>query len=124
MENFLQALAVIAGVFAFGSLIALVIERLVEKLLTWPLEQAGLPSELKAYAAFIIAGLFSAGFAIDLFTPLATAVGLQPFVPWAGYLLTAFAIGGGSQLLHDIWPSQTTAAKVALSAEIETEPKP
>lgn len=104
MEMFLETLAAIGGVFAFGSLIALTVERVVEKLLTWPLEARGLPSELKAYAAWVLAGAFSGAFAIDLFTPLAVAVGLEPFVPWAGYLLTALAVGGGSQLLHDIWP--------------------
>ena len=105
METFLQALATIAGVFAFGSLLALTVERLVEKFVTWPLERIGWPSEVKAYVALVVAGLFSWGFAIDLFTPLAVSVGLQPFVPWAGYVLTALAVGGGSQLLHDVWPS-------------------
>ena len=106
MESFLEALSVIAGVFAFGSLVALVIERLVEKLLSWPLKYYGWASEWKAYAAFVLAALFSGLFAVDLFSPLAVAVGLQPFVPWAGYALTALAVGGGSQLMHDAWPGQ------------------
>ncbi|MFW6098010.1 MAG: hypothetical protein ACOC9Z_08030, partial [Chloroflexota bacterium] len=32
------------------------------------------------------------------------AVGLQPFVPWAGYVLTGLLIGGGANLIHDVWP--------------------
>ena len=104
MEQFLQALSVIAGVLAYGSLVALVVERLVEKFATYPLERAGWPSEVKAYIALLIGGIFSGAFAIDLFTPLALAVGLQPFVPWAGYVLTGLLIGGGANLVHDVWP--------------------
>lgn len=104
MEALLEALSVIAGVFAFGSLVALIIERLVEKFATWPLQRLGWPTEVKAYVALVLGALFSGAFAIDLFTPLATAVGLQPFVPWAGYLLTGLAIGGGANFMHDVWP--------------------
>ena len=111
MEQFLQAIGTIAGVFFFGLLIAFTIERLVEKLATWPLEQAGLPSELKAYIAWVFGGAFSGAFAIDLFTPVAIAVGLEPFVPAAGYVLTALAVGGGSQILHDIFGAYVQQAE-------------
>ncbi|MFW6184032.1 MAG: hypothetical protein ACOC8X_09565 [Chloroflexota bacterium] len=106
MEAFINALATIAGVFAFGGLVALAIERLVEKFATWPLKQLGWPKEIKAYVALLLGGLFSFGFNIDLFGPLAVAVGLSPLIPWAGKLLTALAVGGGSHFLHDIWPEQ------------------
>ncbi len=40
--------------------------------------------------------------------PLAAGVGLEP-AAWATRLLTALVVAGGSNLLHDLWPSGQAA---------------
>ena len=103
MEQLAQAAATIAGVFAFATLLAFILERLVEKFVKPPLARTGW-DEAAAYAALALGVVFSWSFGVDLLTPLATAVGLSPFVPWAGYLLTGLLVGGGGNLIHDAWP--------------------
>jgi hypothetical protein len=103
MEQLAQAAATIAGVFAFAAFLAFVVERLVEKFVKPPLKKRGW-DEASAYASLLLGVVFSWGFGLDLATPLATAVGASPFVPWAGYLLTGLLVGGGGNFLHDSWP--------------------
>lgn len=104
MNTFLDGLDLVAQIFLFAAFLALIIERLVEKFV-----KPALPAQwqtLSAYTALVLGLLFSWAFGIDLLTPIATAVGLEPFVPWAGYLLTGLIVGGGSNFLHDVWPGQ------------------
>lgn len=119
--SFVDALALMLQVFFFAAMLALIIERLTEKFVRPLLERWG-QEWLLAYVALLLGLLFSLAFGIDLLTPLAVAVGLSPFVPWAGYLLTGLMVGGGSNFLHDVWPGQGSgAARVLVEAEVEAE---
>lgn len=121
MEQLAQAAATIAGVFAFAALLAFILERLVEKFVKPPLEKYGW-DEATPYTALGLGVAFSWSFGIDLLTPLAAAVGISPFVPWIGYLLTGLVVGGGSNLLHDLWPGggQLIANTLVISDSLET----
>lgn len=94
MDTALQAVA-------FASTLALVVERLVELLLK-PATQAW--PWLSPYVALIMGLAAAAVFQVDLFSPVALALGLTPLTPWGGILLTGALIGGGSNLIHDLWP--------------------
>jgi len=56
---------------------------------------------LKQYVSFVTGFGLSFLFQIDLVSEIISA---QPLVPWAGTFLTALIIGGGSNLIHDLWP--------------------
>jgi hypothetical protein len=102
MTDFLDGIGLVVQVFLFAAFLALIVERLVEKFVKPLLPEAY--QHWSAYAALALGLIFSWAFGIDLLTPVATAVGLEPFVPWAGYLLTGLIVGGGSNFLHDVWP--------------------
>lgn len=56
----------------------------------------------KRYISFLSGALIGWLFQIDLVSTLIPTV---PLLPWAGTLLTALVLGGGSNLIHDLWPS-------------------
>ena len=56
----------------------------------------------KRYVSFAIGGFLGWLFQLDLVSEL---IPTAPLVPWAGALLTALIIGGGSNLVHELWPS-------------------
>lgn len=97
-------LDLIFNLLGFTTGIALVIERLVEHFASPLLERFG-GKWLLPYVGLILGLLVGLGFGIDLFTPLAESVGLQPSVPWAGLVLSGLLIGGGSNLIHDLYPT-------------------
>ena len=86
-----------------GLFMALVLERLVELLVKPPLPEAWKP--IIPYISAVVGVAAAFAFSIDLVGPTLELFGVTPAVPWAGRLLTGLAIGGGSNLLHDLWPA-------------------
>lgn len=113
MNELSGAFGAVAGVLSLALFLALVNERvnefvirpLVEGILRAAGRSVELVSKIMPYVAAVTGGFISWGFGLDLFAPLATAVGLEPAV-WVTKLLTALVVAGGSNLLHDIWPGQ------------------
>lgn len=92
-------------VFMFASFLALLVERLVELLV-----KPAMPYAWRKYiphTAVAIGALIALAFGVDLLTPLAVGLGLAVPYPLAGAALTGAVIGGGSNLLHDLWPGST-----------------
>lgn len=90
------------AVLGAGIFIALVIERLVELLV-----KPALPEQAQPAVPYVAAGLgllAAFGFSIDLITPTLAQFGITPSVSWAGKVVTGLLVGGGSNLLHDLWP--------------------
>lgn len=58
---------------------------------------------LKQYISFVTGAGISFLFQIDLVSQMIPST---PLVPWAGILLTALIVGGGSNLIHDLWPQK------------------
>lgn len=104
MDQFLQGISLVAQVFALAAFLAVIVERLVEHFIKPLLARAG-QSWLAPYAALVLGAAVSLAFGIDVFSPIATAVGVEMTAPWAGLALSALVVGGGSQFMHDIWPS-------------------
>lgn len=83
---------------------ALVLERLIELLV-----KPSLPENLAPavpYIAAVLGLLVAFGFAIDLITPTLEQFGVTPAVSWAGKVITGLILGGGSNLIHDLWPGE------------------
>jgi hypothetical protein len=98
----------IAGVLSAALFLSLSVERVVQFVIR-PLLATLVKDEEKAgkvlpYLSALLGGLVSWGFGLDLFAPLAAAVGLAP-AAWITKLFTALVVSGGSNLLHDLWPS-------------------
>lgn len=102
----------VAKVLTMAFFLALVVERTIEfvirpllenavKAFGWDVAKVGL---VVPYIAAICGGLLSYGFGLDLFAGMAADAGLEP-AAWLTRLLTAVVVSGGSNLLHDIWPS-------------------
>jgi len=104
MEAFVNTLGVVAGVFSLAVLLATVNERLIEKLAKPVITRFTAAVEYVGLVAIVTGAAISIGFGVDLFSPLATAVGVQMTAPWAGIVLTGIVVGGGSNFIHDIWP--------------------
>lgn len=92
-------------VLMFASFLALLVERLVELLIKPAMPPAGY--KYIAHTAVVIGALIALAFGVDLLTPLAVGLGLAVPYPLAGAALTGMVIGGGSNLLHDLWPGST-----------------
>lgn len=111
MNELSGAFGAVAGVFALAVALSLVNERVMEFVIRPFVEaflrSAGRPLELTGrilpYLAAVSGALISLGFKMDLFAPLAAAVGLEPEV-WVTRVLTAVVVAGGSNFLHDTWP--------------------
>ena len=117
-------------VLAFAFFLALVVERVIEFVVK-PLIHNGVKAtgqteeEAAAKTALIIpyvAWLFGAalawGFGLDLFAGMAAAVGLEP-APLFTQALTAIVVGGGSNLMHDLWPQTIELEIEADLSEVE-----
>ena len=104
MDTFLSALGLVATIVLFAGLLATVTERLVEHFIKPAANAIGYPAAIP-YVALLIGLGFSLAFGIDLFTPVALSIGLEPFTPWAGLLLSGLMVGGGSNLISDVWPA-------------------
>lgn len=93
---------------AFGNMLAavtslaVVLERLIEYLIKPPI-----PEQYHKYIPYLAAALglgVAFGFSLDLITPLLAQFDIVPAVGWMGEVVTGLLIGGGSNLLHDLWP--------------------
>ena len=104
MNNFTLGIQAAAGIFVLAVFLAVINERVNELLVKPLLAMAGHDmSRFLPYVALLTGVVLSAGFGLDLFAPLAAAFGLEPAqIVTVG--LTAVLVGGGSNLLHDIWP--------------------
>lgn len=102
--------SVVAGVFGLAIFLALVNERVNQFVIRPALEgvlralrkPVALASDLMPYITAMTALLVSVGFGIDLFRPLAVAVGLSP-ERWVTVVFSAFVVSGGSNMIHDVW---------------------
>ena len=104
MEAFTSALGMVAGVMAFALMLAVINERFIDQLIKPPLAKAG-GEEYAGQIALVTGALIAILFGIDLFTPIAESVGISMTASWAGVALTAVLVGGGSNFIHDVWPS-------------------
>ena len=108
MEQFTQALSTVTTVLLFATFLATINERLVEKFIKPLLGKIGNgetnASQYTAHAALVTGALIAVLFGIDLFTPIADALGITMTAEWAGMALTAVLVGGGSNFIHDVWP--------------------
>lgn len=94
----------LTAILSAALFMALVLERLVE-LLVKPL----IPDNLAQVTPYLTGGLgvlAAFAFSIDLITPTLEAFDVTPAVSWAGTLLTGLVLGGGSNLIHDLWPGE------------------
>lgn len=107
-----ENLAVVGGVLSLALFLAGFVERVIEFVIKpilggilgafgWGTEKIGAFIPL---VALVVGALISYGFGLDLFAPLAEVVGLEPAV-WLTQGLTAVVVGGGSNLIHDLWPT-------------------
>ncbi len=91
-----------ANMFGAVTSIAVVIERLVQFLV-----KPAVPAKFtKAvpYVAVALGVLTAFGLNLDLLSPFLGQAGITPAVDWAGKALTGLLMGGGSNLIHDLWP--------------------
>lgn len=104
--TFMSLLGQSVQVFMFASFLALLVERLVELLVKPAMPAAG--CKYIPHMAVAIGALIALAFGVDLLTPLAVGLGLAVPYPLVGAALTGMVIGGGSNLLHDLWPGSTS----------------
>lgn len=112
-----NALAGLTAVLAFAVLLATINERLIEQFVGPALNRVGAGDWTGQVALFTGMAL---AFGIDLFTPAAEALGMTLNAPWAGMALTGLLIGGGSNFIHDVWPTSAPDAIVGEILEITT----
>lgn len=125
MNDLSSAFGTVAGVLSLALFLVMVNERVTEfvlrPLVEGILKAAGKSPELASgvlpYIAALMGAAISFGFGLDLFSPLAVAVGLEP-AGWVTMLLTALVVAGGSNLLHDIWPSGTAKERAAMTLQV------
>jgi protein-S-isoprenylcysteine O-methyltransferase Ste14 len=94
----------IVSAVAAALFLAFVLERLIEHFV-----KPVLPEKFAwavPYLALVVGILFAFAFGVDAVTPTLEQFGTKPIMAWAGVLLTGMIIGGGSNLIHDIWPDQ------------------
>ncbi len=123
METFTEALGLVLPVLLFAGLLATVNERFVEHFVKPLLGKAG-GDAYTGQVALVTGAAVSVLFGVDLFTPVAEALGIALTIPWAGLALTAVLVGGGSNFIHDVWPGDAFPTAVSIwhetdSAEIE-----
>ena len=102
LADLLRSVAQAVAIIAFMILVA---ERLVEFLkpifdpgLTWLQAALHLPDGwLKMVFAWLVVALIVAATELNIFAPFIPK-------PWVGRVLTVIFCGGGSNMLHDIWP--------------------
>lgn len=102
----MDTLGAVAAAWTGAIFLAVVLERLMQFLV-----KPKFPENFAWFIPYIavIAGLFVAfAFNIDVIEPTMAELGLEPAVSWAGMLLTGLIIGGGSNLVHDLWPGNSS----------------
>lgn len=96
----------LASTIATALFLALVLEKLIEMLV-----KPALPEQYSAYTIYVSAVLgvlFAYGLNVDLVTPTLEQAGITPALDWVGKLITGLVLAGGSNLIHDLWPSETS----------------
>jgi hypothetical protein len=120
MDNFLQALTV-------GSFLALVTERIVAAIVA-PVKQKWPDVDLwwLIYVAWLLGGVLAYAAGINLLLTLVPTLD-----PLFGRILTAIVVGGGANLIHDIFkrqPTTTITAKTesagTITATVKTDLPP
>ena len=120
----IETVGSVASVLAMAFFLALVVERIIQFVIRPLIENAvkavGRDPEGGAlflpYIAAVMGGLLSFGFGLDLFAGMVQAAGLTPEV-WLTQLLTAMVVAGGSNLLHDLWPTGGELEPVELEVD-------
>lgn len=100
-----DAFYAVASAFMLVTFVAFVNERFVELLVKRLLAYWLAPQTMDiiiAYVAILTGALLSIVLGLDVFAPLAAAIGLHP-MPGSTPILTALLVGGGSNLIHDVW---------------------
>jgi len=88
--------------FAAAIAFAVIVERISEVLV-----DSLIPEEHKKWTIVPTAGLGILGafaFGLDVIGPIMEQLGQKEVMAWVGQGLTGLAIGGGSNLVHDLWP--------------------
>ena len=107
----------VAASVAIAAFVALVIERLlevfgspiysaIEKFLTGEVSEN---QPYMVYVGLVLGLLLAYAFSIDAITPTLESLG-QTFpanAGWAGWVVTGLVMGGGSNLIHDLWPGSS-----------------
>lgn len=92
--------------------LALAVERIIEYFFKQPIDKIA-DETYRTLAlrllTLLFGGLVAFGLGLDLITPLALAAGVIIRWPFLPAILTAVIVGGGSTLLHDLWPGQARA---------------
>lgn len=116
--DMLVATGQMVGVLGLALSLAFAVEKFIERVvkpLTGPLfKAAGLDDKMISliiqWISFLIGALLSFGFGLDLFNLMAAAVELRP-AAWLTKLCTALIVGGGSNLIHDLWPQKPSTGE-------------
>ena len=102
----------ITAMVTFALLLALVNERINELLTKKALrydqyDDQHWTRQAMPFIAMATGLLIGIPFQVDIVTPLAIEAGAAPlWGAWPGVVLTAVLVGGGSNLIHDLWPQR------------------
>lgn len=97
------------SIFALAVFLAMANERIVNRLvdvvrpLVKPQHEATFAVGVQLFS-WVTGGLLSWFIGVDLLTPLLAEFNVVLAYSWVGPAVTAVIVGGGSNLLHDIWP--------------------
>lgn len=107
----LDVLGVAAQAVVVVAFFAFLAERLTERLVKpWVPEEWREPVAVFTTLALGVAG--AVAFRLDIINSLLVAGGIgDPLSPWVSIVTTGLIIGGGSQLVHDLWPGSTAKTK-------------
>ena len=106
----MDALGVTITAVGAALFLAVVIERVTEAFVA-----PFVPERYSAYIPFGTLGLGLLGafaFGVDVVTPTFEALGASPPYAVAGQVLTGILAGGGSNLIHDLWPGSAARESV------------
>lgn len=103
----LDALGVAAQSVVVIAFFAFLAERLTERLV-----KPAVPEKYRdmtgKYVTLGLGVLAAVGFRLDIINSLLAAGGLgDPLNEWVSIVTTGLIVGGGSQLVHDLWPGST-----------------
>lgn len=114
-------LSAIASLIALLGFLGFLIERIVQHFVTPIVDHFDIQSSTRTLILMftsLFLGLVSAfAFGLDVITPL-----VQPFItdnsvmplPITGTLFTGIILGGGSQFIHDLWPTNTATVTASI----------
>jgi len=83
--------------------LALLVERVIEIFVKPLIPEAHQGKAL--YVALVFGVALAVGFQVDAISPTLEQFGAVPLAPWVGMVVTGIVIGGGGNLIHDLWPS-------------------